>query len=78
MGTKCDHHSLEDFGSDSYEESLSSIMFDYWRSYLAVKHIVEVHANNDVKAVFDAYHQWHEKGRNESLTDFFQIGALFD
>lgn len=51
MGTKCDHHSLEDFGSDSYEESLSSIMFDYWRSYLAVKHIVEVHANNDVKAV---------------------------
>lgn len=48
---------LEDFGSSSYQGSLSSIMFDYWRSFLAVKYLVDDHANQDVKLIFDEYHK---------------------
>ncbi len=69
---KYGHHSLDDFGTSSYEGSLSSIMFDYWRSYLAVKLLVE-RANNDVKSVFDKYHQWDKEGRKVSLTEYFGL-----
>lgn len=70
-------HSLDDFGRDAYQGSLSSIMFDYWRSYLAVKYLVEVRANHDVKKVFEAYHQWDREGRKVSLTNYFQVSSLF-
>ena len=67
------NHSLEDFGSSSYQGSLSSIMFDYWRSYLAVKYLVEVRANNDIKQVFNEYHRWDKEGRKVPLTEYFQL-----
>lgn len=70
---KYEHHSLEDFGSSSYHGTLSSIMFDYWRSYLTVKYLVEVRANGDVKAVFDDYHYWDHKGRKVPLTKYFGL-----
>ncbi|WP_100010247.1 hypothetical protein [Lentibacillus sediminis] len=69
---------LEDFGSSPYQGSLSSIMFDYWRSYLAIKHLVEVRANNDVKFIFDEYHKWDKEGRKAPLTQYFDIGSLFN
>ena len=69
-------HSLEDFGSLSYQGSLSSIMFDYWRSYLSVKYLVEDRANNNVKQVFDTYHQWDREGRKVPLTEYFGIESL--
>lgn len=66
--------SLDDFGSASYLGSLSSIMFDYWRSFLAVKELIEGRFNNDIQAVFEQYRQWHEGGRKIPLTAFFGIG----
>lgn len=75
---KYGEHSLDDFGSNSYQGSLSSIMFDYWRSYLAVKYLVEVRANNDVKFVFEEYHNWDKEGRKVPLTDYFGISSFFD
>lgn len=65
--------SLDEFGSSSYEGTLSSIMYDYWRSYLAVKFLVEVRANNDIEMVFEAYQKWHQEGRIVSLTEFFEL-----
>ncbi|GKW47439.1 hypothetical protein [Planococcus sp. NCCP-2050] len=65
--------SLDDFGSASYLGSLSSIMFDYWRSFLAVKELIEGHFNNDIQTVFKQYRQWHEGGRKIPLTAFFGI-----
>ena len=59
-------HSLEAFGSSSYQGSLSSIMFDYWRSYLSVKYLVEVRANNNVKQVFDTYHKWDSEEKSST------------
>lgn len=61
---------LNDFGSMSYQGSLSSIMFDYWRSYLKVKSLVEK-VNGDVHIVFELYNKWHEQGRYISLVQYF-------
>lgn len=47
------HRSINDFGSSSYLDSLSSIMFDYWRSFLAVKFLVENRFGNDIHSVFE-------------------------
>jgi hypothetical protein len=71
------NHSLEEFGSSSYQGSLSEIMFDYWRSYLTVKFLVEEWAEHDVQSVFDAYHQWDRMGRRETLTAYFGVEDLF-
>lgn len=70
-------HSLEDFGSSSYQGSISSILFDYWRSYIAVKYLVETVADNDIKSVFNEYHQWDQEGRILPLSEYFNIKDLF-
>lgn len=70
-------HSLEEFGSDSYQGSLTSIMFNYWRSYLSVKYLVEVRANHDIKQVFKEYHNWDKEGRKVPLTEYFGLNPVF-
>lgn len=75
---KYGNHPLEDFGSASYEGSLTSIMFDYWRSFLAIKYLVEQKANNDIKYIFNEYQNWHNEGRKRSLTSHFKIEDLFN
>lgn len=67
--------SIDEFGSNSYMGSISSIMYDYWRSFLAVKHLVEERFDNDVLTVFARYHKWHEEGRKTSLTEHFGLGV---
>ncbi|KIL48500.1 hypothetical protein [Jeotgalibacillus soli] len=71
-------HSVDNFGSSSYQCNLSSIMFDYWRSYIAVKHLIEVRANNNPNAVFKEYHNWHNEGRKVPLTQYFGLNSFFD
>lgn len=66
-------YSLDEFGSGSYQGSLTSIMYNYCRSFLAVKYLVEVRANNDVTEVFKQYHQWHNEGRTVPLTQYFEL-----
>lgn len=70
-------HSIDNFGTNTYQGKLSSIMFDYWRSYLTVKYLVEVHANNNLKDVFKEYHNWHKKGRKVPLTQYFGLNSFF-
>lgn len=65
--------SMDEFGSSSYFGSLSSIMFDYWRSFLAVKFLVEERFGNDIQAVFADYHKWHEEGCKMPLTEYFRL-----
>ncbi|QXE02555.1 hypothetical protein [Terribacillus sp. DMT04] len=66
-------HSLEEFGSSSYAGSLTSIMYDYWRSGYAVKYLVEEEFDNDVLRVFAEYHNWHAEGRKGSLLEYFGL-----
>ena len=72
------HHSIDAFGEASYHGNLTSIMFDYWRSFLAVKYLVEEQANYDVKRVFKSYQEWHRNGREKPLSVYFGIQSLFD
>ncbi|RKQ34735.1 hypothetical protein [Oceanobacillus halophilus] len=65
-------NSIEEFGSTTYKGSLSSIMFDYWRSFLLVKELVEERANGNVELIFKIYHEWDEKGRKVPLTEYFE------
>lgn len=65
--------SIDEFGSSSYQGSLSSIMFDYWRSFLAVMYLVEQRFDHDIQAVFAEYRKWHEAGRKVSLTAYFGL-----
>ncbi|MBM7578566.1 hypothetical protein JOD21_001226 [Jeotgalibacillus terrae] len=65
--------SIDEFGSGSYTSSLSSIMFDYWRSYLYIKHLVEVRFKDDIQAVFEEYHKWDQEGRICSLSEYFEL-----
>lgn len=67
------NRSIDEFGSNSYTASLSSIMFDYWRSFLSVKCLVENRYQNNIKAVFEAYHQWDKEGRKLSLAEYFRL-----
>lgn len=71
-------HSLDEFGNASYQGSLTSIMYDYWRSFLAVKYLVEEKFNQDIQQVFNEYHNWDNKGRNKPLIAYFQMETLFD
>ncbi|WP_427138846.1 hypothetical protein [Psychrobacillus psychrodurans] len=75
---KYGNHSLDEFGKASYQGSLTSIMFDYWRSFLAVKYLVEVSANNDVKIVFEEYLKWDKEGRKIPLTQYFKLDSLLN
>lgn len=61
---------LEGFGAASYEESMSSIMFDYWRSLLAVKFIVEDKYHGDIKKAFAAYNEWYDKHRAVTFSEY--------
>ncbi len=78
FNSKYGNRSLEDFGSASYKGSLTSIMFDYWRSFLTIKFLVEEKANHDVKRVFSEYHRWHDDGRKEPLVKYFEVENLFN
>lgn len=60
-------HSLDDIGSKSYSGSISIIMFDYWRSYLTVKELMEDWAKHDINKVFANIISGIEKEGNSLL-----------
>ncbi|WP_245732795.1 hypothetical protein [Salinibacillus kushneri] len=70
-------HSLDEFGAASYQGTLTSIMYDYWRSYLAVQSLVEERASHDIMQIFKEYHNWHNDGRKQPLTEYFSLDSLF-
>lgn len=65
-------HSLEDFGEATYEGDYASIFFEYWRSFLAIKGIIEDH-NGDIHKAFEAYHKWNETGSDKTLVEWFKV-----
>ncbi|MFD2045437.1 hypothetical protein ACFSTA_17270 [Ornithinibacillus salinisoli] len=67
---------LDEFGIGSYQGCLSRIMFDYWRSFLTVKFLVEEVASNNIMKIFEQYHNWDKEGRKVPLTTYFGIDSL--
>lgn len=64
-------HSLEQFGAATYEGDYASIFFEYWRSFLAVRELVE--RLGSVSAVFDRFRQWAESGADVTLEQWFGL-----
>lgn len=68
--------SVESFGSSTYEGSLHYVMFQYWRSFVLVTHLVE-EKHEDIDTVFDLYTKWHTAGKKGKLVDYFGVRHLF-
>ncbi|MER2171462.1 MAG: hypothetical protein ABS938_12615 [Psychrobacillus psychrodurans] len=69
--------SIDEFGTDSYTNELSSILFDYCRSFLTIKYLVEEQANNNPMEVFKQYNEWCKGESQESLSTYFKVDSLF-
>lgn len=66
---------LDHFGMHTYEQtSLAAIMLNYWRSAVAIHHIVEQH-DGDIFTVFARYNEWCQSG-DVPLTTFFDVAHI--
>ena len=69
-------HSLNDFGTSTYQGNYASIFYEYWRSFLTVDKLVENLGN--VQAVFDSYHRWANTDKTLPLLDWFIEQKIID
>ena len=73
---KHDWHSLNDFGTSTYQGNYASIFYEYWRSFLTVDKLVE--NLGSVQAVFDSYHRWANTDKTLPLLDWFIQQKIID
>jgi len=69
-------HSLNDFGTSTYQGNYASIFYEYWRSFLTVDKLVE--NLGSVQAVFDSYHRWANRDKTLPLLDWFIEQKIID
>lgn len=63
---------LNDFSASTYQKDIAGVLYAYWRSYLAVRKLIDAHKGN-IASVFASYHRWFEGGRTQPLTAWFDI-----
>ena len=69
-------HSLNDFGTSTYQGNYASIFYEYWRSFLTVDKLVE--NLGSVQTVFDSYHRWANTDKTLPLLDWFIHQKILD
>lgn len=69
-------HSLNDFGTSTYQGNYASIFYEYWRSFLTVDKLVE--NLGSVQAVFNSYHHWENTDKTLPLLDWFIQQKIID
>ena len=69
-------HSLNDFGTSTYQGNYASIFYEYWRSFLTVDKLVE--NLGSVQAVFNSYHRWENTDKTLPLLDWFIQQKIID
>ena len=69
-------HSLNDFGTSTYQGNYASIFYEYWRSFLTVDKLVE--NLGSVQAVFNSYHRWENTDKTLPLLDWFIEQKIID
>ena len=69
-------HSLNDFGTSTYQGNYAGIFYEYWRSFLTVDKLVE--NLGSVQAVFNSYHRWENTDRTLPLLDWFIQQKIID
>lgn len=63
---------LEGFCADTYFGTYAGIFYSYWRSFLAVDHIVD-HFGGDVMAAFREYRRWFDTDPSLPLSEWFHL-----
>ena len=69
-------HSLNDFGTSTYQGNYAIIFYEYWRSFLIVDKLVE--NLGSVQAVFNSYHRWANTDKTLPLLDWFIQQKIID
>ena len=69
-------HSLNDFGTSTYQGNYAIIFYEYWRSFLTVDKLVE--NLGSVQAVFNSYHRWANTDKTLPLLDWFIQQKIID
>lgn len=69
-------HSLNDFGTSTYQGNYAIIFYEYWRSFLTVDKLVE--NLGSVQAVFNSYHRWENTDKTLPLLDWFIQQKIID
>ena len=69
-------HSLNDFGTSTYQGNYASIFYEYWRSFLTVDKLVE--NLGSVQAVSDSYRHWANTDKTLPLLDWFIQQKIID
>lgn len=69
-------HSLNDFGTSTYQGNYAIIFYEYWRSFLTVDKLVE--NLGSVQAVFNSYHRWANTDKTLTLLDWFIEQKIID
>lgn len=64
--------SLEDFGKSTYNNDITSIFFEYWRSFLAIYQIINSF-DEDIMKVFESYHKWNRSNTSQTLLEWFNL-----
>lgn len=65
-------HSLEEFGESTYKGDYAIIFFEYWRSFLTVKQLIDQN-NGSIHAVLGSYHEWNHASTGQTLAQWFGI-----
>lgn len=69
-------YTLDQFGEADYrgDENVeyAADFYDYWRSTIAVKKLVEDYCDGNVRDLIDIYTKWTEGGRKQNLRDWFK------
>ncbi len=68
---KFGHSTIEKFSYQTYDENITTIFYNYWRSFLAINKLVEKFGS--VEKVFNSYHQWDKEGRKITLAKWFNL-----
>ncbi|WP_440894824.1 hypothetical protein ACS127_09610 [Amphibacillus sp. Q70] len=73
LNEKYGNHSVFDFGEETYEGSIDSIMFDYFRSYLIIKFIVEQFFSGDELDLLKKYNDYFPNRKSINFESYFNI-----
>ena len=68
--------SIETFGLATYGGSMHYIMFQYWRSFAIVTHLVE-EKYGSIDVVFKHYEAWYDNGQKGTLAAHFDIADMY-
>ncbi|MCM1235465.1 MAG: hypothetical protein NC489_35645 [Ruminococcus flavefaciens] len=64
--------SLDQFGTETYQQDFAGIFFDYRRSFLAIRCLVDEH-DGDALAVLRSCCRWYDSPRNQTLAQWFRL-----